>query len=50
MLPSHDAFFPQVPKVVSHARYLRCSQICVSKFLRDELPCVIAVMDNVARY
>lgn len=48
--PSHDPFFPWAPRVWSHARYIKCSQICALKFLRDELPRVIAVMDNTARY
>lgn len=50
MLPTHDAYFPWAPRAMSHARYLKCSQICVLKFLRVELLCVIAMMDNVARY
>lgn len=50
MLPSHEAFFPWAPRAVSHARYLKFSQVRVLKFLGDELPCVIAMMDNAARY
>lgn len=50
MLPSRDVFFAWAPRVVSHARYLKCSQTCILKFLRDELPCVIAMMDNAVRY
>lgn len=48
--PIHDPFFPWVARLLSHARYVKCSQICALKFLRDELPCVIAVMDNTAMY
>lgn len=48
--PCHDPFFPWAPRVLSHARYVKCSQICALKFLRDELPHVIAVMDNTAMY
>lgn len=48
--PSHDPFFSWAPRVLSHARYVKCSQICALKFPRDELPRVIAVMDNTAMY